>query len=361
MRVLQINNMGSKLGIESAALSQLLPLIRVPCVSELVLVRDRPFEHGPQVRIVSLPNAVRRMPGFIRSLVRLAQAVATACSYRPDVVHGLHLWPQGVIAFVAARITRSACVIAVVGGVREVHLWGSWGDRLAVFCLRRSDLVVVTGERTRQHLVQLGLAPNRVVVIPNPIEMDSFRPDPGAAKSYHIVSTSRLHPIKNLVALVAAADIVRKSIPDLTVAIGGIGPDMSRLQDAVHERGMEQSVVFLGWMPDVAAVLNKGRVFVLPSRGEGFPLAVVEAMACGIPCVVTNVGDMCDVAQHGTNALVVDDCDDIDQLASGILALLTDSELAHRLSQNALAIRETNSVEAATRLWAMALARLRRS
>lgn len=356
MRILQIGNMGSKLGIDSSAANQLMPLLEAQPGTDLILVRDKRVENMPHVKVIELPWYVRPLPGFLRSLFRLGQVVITAVQYRPDIIHGIHLWPPGIIAFVAAKLTGKACVITVIAGSREVHLLGKWMGRLALFCLQHSDVVVVTGKRTRQHLIKLGIRPDSVVVIPNVIKIERFRPDPSVAKRYHIVSTNRLYPVKNLGTLLQAVAIVKQAIPELKVAIGSTGPMLGTLQDKTRELGLQDTVTFLGHMDDVAQVLNSGHVFVLTSRSEGLPVNMIEAMACGIPCVVSNVGDILDVAKHGVNSLIVNDCDDAEAFASAITSILLDPHLEEKLSRNALKIRETHSIAAASSVWCSVLA-----
>lgn len=355
MRILQINNMGSKLDVESAAVNQFLPLMNALPGTEIILIRDQTIKTIPSVMTLTLPQFFHKLPGFARSLFRLWQAMIAALRYQPDFVHGVHLWPQGLVAFLIAKLNRKPCVLSIVAGSREVHLFGSWMKRVALFCLNHSDAVIVTGRKTRQHLVDLGVCADKVAIIPNVIDVEHFCPNQSVDKPYHVVSTNRLYSVKNLGTFLRAVAIAKETIPELKVILGGTGPEMNTLQCESRDLGLQNTVVFLGRMDDVAQVLNKGRVFVLTSCSEGFPVTMVEAMACGLPCVVSNVGDVTDVAEHLVNSLVIEDCNDAEGFSLAMVSILTDPQLEKSLAMNSLKVRGSHSITSATSQWRFVL------
>ena len=125
------------------------------------------------------------------------------------------------------------------------------------------------------------------------------------------------------------------------------------LEQLASELGIADRVEFVGQRDPagVADILRQGRVFVLPSRHEGLPMSVIEAMVCGVPCVVSDVGDIREVAEDGLNAFVIDSCDDVDAFAGAVSTLLSDPVAWALFSTRAAAIRDTRSYEAAARKW----------
>jgi glycosyltransferase involved in cell wall biosynthesis len=108
----------------------------------------------------------------------------------------------------------------------------------------------------------------------------------------------------------------------------------------------------------MASWLRRARLFVMTSRMEGLPMAMIEALTCGVPVVVPDVGDVTTVAKHGENAWVVRD-QTPEAYAEAIVTLLSDEPRRARLAEGALALRERfaaeYSLEAAQRAWRRAL------
>ncbi len=350
--------MGIGFGFEQSASNQFLSILAARPGVELRLLRDTPLESQPDVPVITLSLPLRKLPGILRTVCRLLQAVAGILRHKIDFVHGIHLWPQGFLAFISAKITGRKCAITIVAGSREVGLKGGLLQRAALYCLKNCDAVIVTGEQTRDHLIANQVSPSLIRVIPNLADMDHFKPASESSRRYDVVSTSRLYSVKNVETTLRALAIARETMPDLKAAIGGKGPERERLETLAADLKLGDGVEFLGYMEDVADVLNQGRLCILTSRSEGFPISILEAMACGLPCIVSNVGDMAEVAKHDWNAMVIDDCEDAPAFAAALLAVLGNAERESRLSRNALRVRETHSFEAASQAWAEVLEKM---
>lgn len=169
----------------------------------------------------------------------------------------------------------------------------------------------------------------------NPPDLSRVKPE-NRPKSYDALVVARLSPEKNLETFVKAVAMVRESFRDLRVCIVGDGPCRNGLVSLANGLGLGQCVEFAGFQTDVGRYFNSAKVFVLTSKREGFPNVFLEAMACGLPCVVSDCGDILDLAQNGSNSLVVRDPQDAAGFARAIESLLADGELRHRLSKAAL-------------------------
>jgi len=145
--------------------------------------------------------------------------------------------------------------------------------------------------------------------------------------------------------LLKAARAALDREPRLHFVIAGEGS--GRLQEELvtlrRELGLEEKVSFLGWTPDVATVLRNLDVFALSSRTEGFSIACIEAMACGVPVVATRSGGPQQILDEHCGVLVP--TDDPAALAAGICRVALEPELAAALSRAALArVRERFSL-----------------
>jgi len=161
-------------------------------------------------------------------------------------------------------------------------------------------------------------------VIPNGIDLDEFSPaDPAPTGPFRLVCVSRLIPRKAIDVLITAFATVHDRFPDAELVIVGDGVLDGRLRDLAVRFGLADAIRFAGYQPHekMAGFYRSAHMFVLPSRHEGMSNAVLEAMACGLPVVVTKTGGTAELVKD--NGIVVPP-DDPDQLATAILTLLDD-------------------------------------
>jgi glycosyltransferase involved in cell wall biosynthesis len=245
-----------------------------------------------------------------------APAVGAAlAAQRPDVVLVNLVDPASNAAAVAA-----AQALAPTVGV--LHLAGDTGagDARRSLAARYGALAAVltpaSGAR-HQLVADLGLPPARVHVVPNGVDVP---PDPAGPAGHavpRVGGLGRLTAQKGFDVLLAAVGLLTGSGVALEVVVGGEGRDGERLRAAAA--GLP--VTFPGFVTDVRGFLAGLDVFCLSSRREALPLVLLEAMAEGLPCVATDVGDV--AAAVGEDAVVVPP-EDPPALAAALGALLAD-------------------------------------
>ena len=133
--------------------------------------------------------------------------------------------------------------------------------------------------------------------------------------------------------------LVQQQMPEAQLLIVGSGPLQQTLTRMAQALGVTASVEFAGLQSDVPAQLHRGAIAVLPSRWEGMPSAVLEAMACGLPCVATRVSGSEDIIEPGVNGLLVEP-EDYEDMARALLTLLRDPARARQYGQAARATIE---------------------
>ena len=206
-----------------------------------------------------------------------------------------------------------------------------WVDRLLNWWL--TDAVIYVSSGVYEEALRMGLAPpGRAVVVSNGIDLSRYEaapPDdlrsqmavpPGAMV---LSCVARLSEQKGIDVLLRAAARLGCDVGEWRMWLIGDGPERAALETRADELGLASRVCFLGYRDDVADLLMASDIFVLASRYEAMPMAVVEAMAAGLPCVVTDVGENPRLVQHGVTGLVVKP-EDADGLATALGALLTD-------------------------------------
>jgi glycosyltransferase involved in cell wall biosynthesis len=186
--------------------------------------------------------------------------------------------------------------------------------------LRLADKVVVVSNATKEYVLSLGVKSSCVEVLLNGVDLDRFKPlfevreamrkRFGVLGDVRVVLTVRRLVYKNGVdTFVEAARVVVKDMGQCNVlfVVVGKGPDMESIQRQIVSMGLEENVLLAGFVADsdLSSYYNMADLFVLPSKsGEGLPLVALEAMACGLPVVATDVGGIREVMVRGFGKLV---------------------------------------------------------
>ena len=200
-----------------------------------------------------------------------------------------------------------------------------------------------------------------VEVIPNPLR--EIPPCDGAPREQTIVAVGRLAPQKGYDVLLRAFALAAAGAPAWKLAILGDGADRAALLCLAEELGIAgrvalhgyRRVALHGYKPEPADVLCRASIYVMSSRYEGFPNALLEAMACGLPVVSTAWVGAGEMITHELDGLLVP-VDDVGALAAALERLVDDDALRARLGKNALAVRERFSLPAMLRKWDAVLA-----
>jgi GalNAc-alpha-(1->4)-GalNAc-alpha-(1->3)-diNAcBac-PP-undecaprenol alpha-1,4-N-acetyl-D-galactosaminyltransferase len=212
--------------------------------------------------------------------------------------------------------------------------------------------LVVQTERVRDQMV--GLMRGRpVYVIPNAVEAPPNAPsvptrsatssDP--SRLHWIVAMGRLARQKGFDLLIEAFSRIANRHPQWSVKILGEGPARASLKRLIAEKGVSGRVVLAGWEPDPVSVLKQSDLFVLSSRFEGFPNALLEAMACGLPSISFDCpSGPAEIIRDTIDGLLVP-AEDVEALASTMDRVLGDESLRQQLSAEAILIVDRFSVE----------------
>jgi starch synthase (maltosyl-transferring) len=264
-----------------------------------VICLDRPGKLADVLEQNGIPtfclNAQPRHP--LRMLSRLRRTLRTV---NPAVAQSFLFHANVATKLVAA----SAVVRCVVGGIRVAERRTNAHLRLDRWTQRLSTGAVCVSEGVRRFSVEFGgIDPERLIVIPNGIDpgpYDSARPAERATFGIHegvplAIFVGRLDPQKGVDILMAAAEIVRKQRPEASLMLVGDGPERSRWE--TRSAGWPGSIHLLGHRDDVPSLLAMADLLILPSRWEGMPNVVLEAMAARRAVIGTDI--------EGTNELII--------------------------------------------------------
>ncbi len=282
-------------------------------------------------RVVDSAASVTSFPvsGFARpATFAQTRAFARWCrAHRLAIVHASDLY-MNIFALPAAALAR---VPVRIGNRREINPGKSFAhlalQRVAYSCAHR---IVANARAGADRLRREGVPAGRITVVPNGIDLQMYEPRPARTARRRVVIVANLRPEKGHEVLIdAAADVVRVVPAHFDVVGDGLLRDA--LISRVAARGLSSFFTFHGHCDDVPARLKESDIFVLPSRSEAFPNAILEAMAVGLPVIASNVGGIGEVVSHERTGLLVP-AGDAAALAAALRRLLTEPALANRLA-----------------------------
>jgi len=255
-----------------------------------------------------------------------------------DLIHAHgHPYPSSLIAAKIAKKYGKPVVLTQHNTFIEYEnsLWDhvEWLNDCAIGreALKASDRIVVVSNATRNYVLSLGADPKKVCVLHNGVDVDRFKPLAGVRdemrkklgipKASRVVLTVRRIVYKNGVdTLIDSAEKSIRKNPRLVFLVVGKGPDFEKVKEKIVQLGIQENFRLIGFVSDddLPFYYNAADFFVLPSKsGEGLPLVALEAMACGLPIIATNVGGISEIMKEECGKLVPPNSPDV--LAEAIL------------------------------------------
>ena len=260
-----------------------------------------------------------------------------------DVIHS-HIFPAMQSGTIVQKIRKKPHIITVQGGdlvdyEETTAKFGGILKPLISWSLKNANLVHAVSTHTQKRAIELGA--KNTIMIPNGVDIKEYEPMPkdklrekyGFSQDEQIIiSTSRLTPKNGIDYLIKAVSVLKK--PDIKLLILGDGDQRPELEALIRDLKLEEIVKLLGYIPrkKVIEYLNIADVFAKPSIDEGFGISFIEAMACKIPIIGTNVGGIPDIIEDGVNGFMVSP-KNVDELSNAIMNLLEDEDLKKRVAE----------------------------
>lgn len=291
----------------------------------------------PLPRLTNRSGSVtaRQAGRVVFALGRLARGLARC---RPDIVN-IHFVRHDAIYFLLLRPWFRYKVV-LTGHGSDIMAPQKHNARLLPHLFPRADAVTVVNTRLAERVRACpGVDERRVHVIPNGVDFEywgrrSVTPLRNG-RAPVVITVGRLEQIKGHDVLIRAMAVLRQRIPEASLVIVGDGKSRAELEQLAVEQGVHRATTFAGALgsTDVRNLLHRADVFALPSRSEGMPLALLQAMAAGVPPVATWVGGVTDVIDGASGLLVPPD--EPVALADALARIADNVKLAHELSAGA--------------------------
>ena len=268
-------------------------------------------------------------------VIRLARLLR---KQKPSILQ-CFLFHANLVGRIAGRLARVKHIASGIRVAEKRSRLPLWLDRCTNWMVDRN---VCVSRAVADFSIRAGLRADKVTVIPNGVDVERFRGATAAdlqefgipPNSQTVIAVGRLDPQKNPTLLLDATQSLIPHHNQLHVLFVGDGPLAGELKQAVINRNLTDRIHFAGWKPNIAQLLKASFCLVLPSRWEGLPNAVLEAMAAGLPVISTRVEGTEDLVTPDVTGILIPP-DSVDALEAALDRLLANPDSASSMGKNA--------------------------
>ena len=321
---------------EDKVKASLLPLTALESVEKIFLVRRAPVAMA-KVESYAPPRSLN-WSLFLTEVYRFFALFSICLKEKPDWIYAIYFVPHGVYAAIIGRLFHIPVIQEIIGTDRPLVNKSKNYQRL----LSQAEWIGIRGKSSKAELSYLGIPEEKyfISVAVNVIDFDLFQPNQ-SQKIFDFVYVGRLDQNKQVKLIVDAFYILHQKNPEIKLLIVGDGPEKINLADKANNYGISDNVYFAGEQKyqDIPGFLNQARIFVMASAFEGLPVAMIEALSCGLPVIVPDIGDISDIAIDGYNALLIDEISQ-DSYVESFSKLINSQVLYEELVRGALLTRE---------------------
>lgn len=328
----------TELGIELAARGHEIHFISYAVPFRLSNGHERIYFHEVEVTTYPLFDHPPYTLALASKMAEVAECVGL------DLLHVHYAIPHSVSALLARMMTapRKLPFITTLHGT-DITLVGNDRSYLPItkFSIEQSDGVTAISNYLRDRTVKEFEIKRPIEVIPNFVNCDFYkRTDDAALRAQWapngepiLMHLSNFRPVKRVTDAVEIFSLVRQKMPAKLVLVGD-GPDRGAAEYIVRKKKLQKDVLFLGKQDRVQEKLGLADLFLLPSDLESFGLAALEAMACEVPVIATNVGGLPEVITHGVDGYLIEPRD-VETGAKYALEILSRPDRGRAMGQQA--------------------------
>jgi glycosyltransferase involved in cell wall biosynthesis len=304
----------------------------LPDAEIVVLTKNDRSVPDPEENTITRFSTVGWWAPSQRTAAFTVELLRCAVRARPDLIITTHVNFTPI-----AHWLKKSFKIPFIAIGHGVEVWEIQSSQLR-HALRSADRLLAVSEFTRQRMAAaLNISADKIQLLPNTVESDKFRPAP---KPHFLLKRYQLHPDQRVILTIArlasaeqykgydqvlrALPAVKRAFPDVRYILGGWGSDRSRVLKLISELGLTDSVILAGYIPDyeLNSYYNLCDVFAMPSKGEGFGIVFLEALACGKPVIAGNTDGSIDAVLNGRLGVLVDP-ENVDEISMALMQVLS--------------------------------------
>jgi glycosyltransferase involved in cell wall biosynthesis len=346
--------------------SHIIPISRSKNCDHIFLISVSTYPDIENVTFLTPPNWLINTLGKVPA--RLVYFIFSVVRLKPDYVGGFHLLFNSMIAQFAAKLVRAKSLYFCVGGPAEVlggginsenRLLGSFREqdmkleRTLLKVVKEFDLIVTMGTSAKKYFENNGVS-STIEVISGGIDSSKFQGEDSDIH-YDFIFVGRLAEIKRIDIILNAIERNKQKGHNYSVAIVGDGEKRAELEELSKALGLQENVHFLGKRDDIENWFKRSKVFLLTSDSEGLSLALIEAMMCGLPAIVSNVGDLADIVEDASNGYLVDSRDP-EEFANKMMEILNNENKYREFSIKATESAKRFTIQNTINKWDKVLA-----
>lgn len=261
-------------------------------------------------------------------------------SYQPDILHSHFASSYGLFGALAGF---APFFVSIWGYDVDVFPQKSFIHKMLIkFVLKKADRIFATSK----HLIKVtgNFTKKEIIETPFGIDIDTFHPDKQNHQNFNLVIAKQLRMNYGFETILQAMQILLKDIPNLKLTIAGSGEEKCIIESIIEKFNLQENVIFLGRITqqEIVQLYATADIAVYPSKKfESFGVSVLEAQACGVPVIVSDVGGLSEVVRDGETGYIIKS-GDYKALANKILHIYQDNELQMKMGKNARDFVEEN-------------------
>ena len=301
------------------------------------------------------PASIFRENSLLSFIWKVFHTLLLGIKGRFSCVYAIYAYPHLYIGALFSMISRTPLVYSVIASCYEFKVMGKIPEILTKKLSRRSLFVTVSNDRARECVHRIGVEANRIVFFRNLdlVNLEHFFPL-DLTRSKHLIVVSGLRIDKHIDKFIKIISVVRQSYPGIKSIIVGDGSERNELEDNMRIQDLADNIEFAGFVAsqsELNKILNTAKIFVLNSSREGGPFTIIEAMAAGLCCIASRVGEVPELIEHETNGYIMKRYDDIEGYANRILMLLGNEQHLQRIQDAAALIKLKQDSYRIVRFW----------
>lgn len=298
----------------------------------------RPNVYFHEVQVTAYP--LFRYPPY--DLALASKMVEVVNAFGVEVIHAHYAVPHAISAVLAREMLGNGVKVLTTLHGTDVTLVGTDKSYLPAtqYGIRKSDAVTAVSQHLKTATAAL-CEDCDIEVIYNFVDTDRYRPSPCPETRAHfakegekvLIHVSNFRPVKRPLDVIRTFAAIAAEMPARLLLVGE-GPELPAAEALAEELGVRDRVHVLGQRAEIERVLSCADLFLLPSETESFGLAALEAMACGVPALASDVGGLPEVIEHGVSGILCP-VGDTAAMATRALELLNDAEAYEEMSRAA--------------------------
>lgn len=310
-------------------ISKLSTLLDAKNVENVYLVRNTLLDYShPKLKQYPVIKAFRKIV-ILREINRVFNGIGILLTKKIDLILGIHFIMHCIYTYFLAKIFRKKYAFLLIESPDKYEK-----KEFLLKTLKDVSLVGVRGSNSLKTLVDLGVPTEKFFVAQNEFDLPNIKKESGK-KIYDIIYIGNFVDEKDLPLWVDVIEKVKERKPKIKAIMLGDGIRLEDIILRIKNKGLEKNIELAGRQADVYKYIQQSKILLMTSKTEGLPMVAVESMACGIPCVLPNVGDISDLIKNEENGITIDSRDPED-FAKKIVKLLNDDSQYTKLSSEAL-------------------------